>query len=85
MGETVQKINERIIDHKTGFRSPSQHGFCQILCVYFTTGMCKRVKYQIKITEKLLSNEKTNQRSTWTQIRKTKETAWMKRLRTAFA
>lgn len=60
---------------------------CQVLYVYFTTGMCKRAKYQIKVKGKLPSNERTNRRSmdsSWTQIRKTKETGWIKRLRIAF-
>ena len=37
VGETVQKLNGRINDHKTGFRNPSKHGHCQIHCKHCTS------------------------------------------------
>ena len=49
--------------------------------------MCEAVKYQIQIINKLPSDERINKGSmdhSWTQIRKTKKTKWIKRLSTDF-
>lgn len=54
----MQNLNERINSHKSSFINPSKHGRCQILCNFFTSGMCKEPKYHIQMIEKLLGNGK---------------------------
>ena len=61
--ETVWKLNERITGHKTGFRNPSKHRNCQILCKHFTFKTCNGAKYQTPIIEKLPGNRRTNRGS----------------------
>ena len=60
MGETVQKLNERIHSYKTIFRNPSKQGHCQILYNHVTSGMCKEDRYQVQIIQKLVINGRKN-------------------------
>ena len=74
-GEIIQKQNERIHGHKTGFRNPSKHEHSQVLYKHFTSGMFKRAMYQIQIIKRLPGHGETNSSSmdpSWTQIGKLK-------------
>jgi len=87
VGETAQKLNERINFHKTGFRHPSKHGHCKILSDHFNVGVCKGASYKVQIVEKLEGDGRTSRGSldpSLTQIRKKKETTWITTLRTAY-
>ena len=44
---TEKKLNERINSYKTGFRNPSKHAHCEVLCNHFTFGLRKGAKYYI--------------------------------------
>ena len=75
VGEIIQKQNERIHGHKTGFRNPSKHEHSQVLYKHFTSGMFKRAMYQIQIIKRLPGHKETNSSSmdpSWTQIGKLK-------------
>ena len=87
VGETAQKLNERINFHKTGFRHPTKHGHCKILSDHFNVGMCKGASYKVQIIEKLEGDGRTERGAldpSLTQIRKQKEIKWIKSLRTAY-
>ena len=87
VGETAQKLNERFNFHKTGFRHPTKHGHCRILSTHFNEGLCKGATYKVQILEKLQGNGRTARGAldpSITQFRKSKETEWIRRLRTAY-
>ena len=82
-----KKLHERINGHKTGFKNPTKHGYCQILCNHFTCGMCKGATYQFQIKEKLPDNGRKNMGSkdpSWTQIRKFKKMSGLKNYKQLF-
>lgn len=70
--------------HKTGFKNLSKHGHCKILCDHFNNGGYKDDDYHVQMILKFDINRR-NQR--WaidgykTQIKKTKETKWILKLR----
>ena len=87
VGETALKLNERFNIHKTGFRHPHKHGHCRILSEHFTLGKCKGAKYTVQIIEKLEGNGRTKRGgldAKSTQLRKSRETYWMNKLRTVY-
>ena len=54
---------------------------------HFNNGLCKGEQYKVNIIETIDGSEMTNRGAidaSFTQICKSKETYWMKRLRTAF-
>ena len=87
VGETAQKLNERFNGHKTGFRHPNKHGHCKILSDHFSKGICSGSSYKMQIIEKLEDNGRTER---WAldarerTYRKSRETYWMKELRTVY-
>ena len=87
VGETVQQLNERVNFHMSGLRHPKKHGHCRILTEHFTTGKCKGAKYKVQIIEKLEGNGRTERGgldAKSTQIRRSRETYYMNKLRTVY-
>ena len=74
MGETVQKLNERINSHKTVFLSPSKYGHSNPLpSFYFSNAQRDQISNSM---EKQLGYERINHGSIdsyWIQIIKNKE------------
>ena len=87
VGETVQKINERINWHKSCFRHPKKYSFCRILSDHFHKGICKNASFTVQIFEKLEGNGRTPRGAldpSMTSLRKQKERDWMLKLRTVY-
>ena len=87
VGETVQKLNERLNWHKSGFRNPKKYGYCRILSDHFHKGVCRNASFTVQILEKLEGNGRTKRNAmdaSITAIRKRKEKEWMLKMRTVF-
>ena len=87
VGETVQKLNERLNWHKSGFRNPKKYGFCRVLSNHFHKGICKGASFTVQILEKLEGNGRTSRNAmdaSITSLRKRKEREWMLKMRTVF-
>ena len=87
VGETVQKINERLNWHKSGFRNPKKYGYCRVLSEHFHKGLCKNASYIVQILEKIEGNGRTPRGAmdaSITSLRKQIERFWMLKLRTVY-
>ena len=85
VGETAQKLRERIRHHNTCINHPEKDNTCRILSEHFSKGLCKNATYTVHIIEKLHGSgrhEGGEIDSAITTVRRKKETDWMLRLRT---
>jgi len=87
VGETAQKLRERIGQHNSCINHPEKSNNCRILSDHFSKGLCKNATYTVHIIEKLHGSGRDKDGEVdkgITAVRKKIETNWMLKLRTVF-
>ena len=87
VGETCQKLNERINTHISNLKHSEKNGFCKILSTHFTSGLCKDAGFKVQLLEKLPGDGRTGRKAidpSCTSFRKQRERFWMLKLRTVY-
>lgn len=58
VGGTIQKFNEQVNWHKSGFKHTFSYGHCPMLSDHFNKWMCKWASFKVQIIEKFEGNER---------------------------
>ena len=68
-------------------KSPEKYGTCKILTNHFSSGLCKKCRYEVQILEKIEGTGRTERGTIDVKVsnhRKQQENYWIKTLRTVF-
>ena len=87
VGETVQRLKERVKSHRRGMKNPNKDHTCNILYNHFNSVLCNKGTFLVQIIEVLSGSGrdgKNNVDPAITKIRQQKETEWMLKLRTVY-
>ena len=85
VGETVQRVKDRVNSHRKGLKNPEKDNTCNILYRHFNSVLCEKATYTVQVIEVLQGTGRDNNNKVdvkATKIRRQRETEWMLKLQT---